>query len=141
MKKDLLPHFAVFFLCLGILAGALILTPPSDEVPSIRLFHISLPGTCVFRSVTGIPCPGCGLARSVVTAMHGEVVKSLEYHRLGFVILVYVFLQFTYRGGVLIFPKIRKRFARFESILDRGIMVLAVLLALNWITVLIPLIL
>lgn len=133
MKQDLLPHIVVFCICLAILAGALILTPPTDDVPFIRLFHIPLPGICVFRSVTGIPCPGCGLARSMVTAIHGGVAKSLEYHRLGFIVLVYLFLQFIYRGGVLIFPNFRKRFARFETILNRGIILLAVILVLNWI--------
>jgi hypothetical protein len=133
MKQDLLPHLVVFCICLAILAGALILTPPTDDIPSVQLFHIPLPGICVFRSVTGIPCPGCGLARSMVIAMHGGVAKSLEYHRLGFIVLIYVFIQFIYRGGALVFPKFLIHFARFEIILNRGIILMALILVLNWI--------
>lgn len=133
MKQELLPHFAVFCVCLGILAGTLILTPPADESSSIRLFHTALPSVCIFRSVTGIPCPGCGLVRSMVSAMHGGVAKSMEYHRLGFIVLAYVFLQFTYRGGVLISSRFQKRIAPFEPILNKGIIFLAALFVLNWI--------
>jgi hypothetical protein len=140
MRQDLFPHLAVFVICSGILAGALILSPASDEVPSIQLWGTPLPGLCVFRCVTGIPCPGCGLARSVVAAIHGGVGNSLEYHRLGLVILLYVFLQFIYRGAVLVFPNFRKSSLRFASILDKGLIILAVLLGLNWIITLILLI-
>ncbi len=140
MRQDLLPHLAVFVICLGILAGAFILRPPSDEVSSIQLFGIPLPGLCVFRSVTGIPCPGCGLARSMVTAVHGGVIRSLEYHRLGFIILAYVFVQFIYRGSVLVFPNFWMRSLRFASLLNKGMIILAVLLGLNWIITLILLI-
>lgn len=73
----------------------------------------------------------------MVTAMHGGVIKSLEYHRLGFITLVYIFLQFIYRGAILVFPKFRKHLARFEAILNKGIIILAVLLVLNWIITLI----
>jgi hypothetical protein len=133
MKQDLLPHLVVFCICLAILAGTLILTPPTDDVPSIQLFHIPLPGICAFRSVTGIPCPGCGLARSMVSALHGGVAKSLEYHRLGIIVLAYVIVQFIYRGSVLVSPDLRKRSARLETILNRGIILLGVVLVLNWI--------
>ena len=37
---------------------------------------------CVFRAVTGLPCPGCGLTHAASSLLRGEVVESLLYHAL-----------------------------------------------------------
>lgn len=139
MKHKLLPHLVIFLICFGILAGGLILTPPKKDSPCVRLGNIPLPGMCMMRSVTGIPCPGCGLLRSMVSAMHGDLARSLEYHRLGVVTLMYVICQFLFRLSVMIFPVVGIRFSRFESYLNRGIILLAVLFGVNWIVTLLQL--
>lgn len=41
------------------------------------------PQLCIFKIMSGIPCPGCGLTRSVVLLMHGDVSGSLFFHPLG----------------------------------------------------------
>lgn len=41
------------------------------------------PQLCVFKIMSGVPCPGCGLTRSVVLLMHGDVSGSLFFHPLG----------------------------------------------------------
>ncbi len=133
MKRDVFPNLVIFVICSAILAGGLILTPPKNESPCIYLGSIPLPGICMFRSVTGIPCPGCGLLRSLVSAMHGNVAKSLEYHRLGLVTLVYIILQFLFRLGIMLFPVLGIRLSRFDSYLNRGIILLAFLFGINWI--------
>jgi hypothetical protein len=45
------------------------------------------PLLCPFRLLTGLPCPGCGMARSVVALAHGDLQGSLFYHPLGFVVV------------------------------------------------------
>ena len=35
---------------------------------------------CVFYSMTGFYCPGCGGTRSVYALLHGNIIKSLYYH-------------------------------------------------------------
>jgi hypothetical protein len=139
MKRNFLPDLVIFTVCFGILSGCLVLTPPKNGSPCVQIGNIPLPGICMFRSVTGIPCPGCGLLRSMVSAMHGDVAKSLEYHRLGLITLVYVALQFLFRLAVLLFPMLGIRFSRFDSLLNRGIILLAVLFGVNWILTLIQL--
>jgi hypothetical protein len=43
---------------------------------------------CPFKMITGFPCPGCGITKSLVYFYEGELLKSLYYHVLGpFVIL------------------------------------------------------
>jgi hypothetical protein len=76
----------------------------------------------------------------MVSAMHGDVVKSLNYHRLGLLALVYVALQFLFRLAVLLFPVLGIRFSRFDSYLNMGIILLAVLFGVNWALTLIQLI-
>ena len=139
MKHNFLSNLVIFLVCFGILLGCLILKPPNNGSPNVRIGNIPLPGICMFRSLTGIPCPGCGLLRSMVSAMHGAVAKSLEYHRLGLITIVYVLLQFLFRLGSMIFPILGIRLSRFDSYLNRGIILLAVLFGINWILTLIQL--
>ena len=43
-----------------------------------------LPGlSCPIRHLTGIPCPGCFLTRSVSMALNGQLSDSLDLHVLG----------------------------------------------------------
>jgi hypothetical protein len=41
------------------------------------------PSLCPFKVITGLPCPGCGLTRSVVALLHGELMTSVYFHPLG----------------------------------------------------------
>ncbi|HEY6142458.1 MAG TPA: DUF2752 domain-containing protein [Flavobacterium sp.] len=38
---------------------------------------------CPFKMLTGFPCPGCGITKSLVYLYEGNVQKSLYYHVLG----------------------------------------------------------
>ena len=38
---------------------------------------------CIVRTVTGVPCPGCGTTRSVIHALHGEVLDAVKSNPLG----------------------------------------------------------
>lgn len=126
-------HLIILVICFGILAGALILNPEDSGTYSLRLGRISLPNICTFRSTTGLPCPGCGLTRSIVAATHGDLNGSLAYHRLGLFTLIYVFIQFVYRLGFFLIPGFWARMARYGKFLNRGIIILAILFGLNWI--------
>jgi len=46
------------------------------------------PSTCPFKIFTGLPCPGCGLTRSAVALLHGDLAGSVFYHPLGAPIVV-----------------------------------------------------
>lgn len=136
MKHSRLPDLVIFLLCFSILVGCLILTPPKNDSPFLRIGNIQLPGMCTFRSLTGIPCPGCGLFRSMVTAVHGKVAKSWEYHRLGFLTILYILCQFFFRLMALLFSDLKIRFSRLDSYLNKGMILLAVLFGVNWIVTL-----
>jgi Protein of unknown function (DUF2752) len=38
---------------------------------------------CPFKMLTGFPCPGCGITKSIIFLYEGNLLKSLEYHILG----------------------------------------------------------
>ncbi|RYU86148.1 DUF2752 domain-containing protein [Mucilaginibacter terrigena] len=35
---------------------------------------------CPFKQLTGLDCPGCGLQRSVIALLHGDIYQSFKYH-------------------------------------------------------------
>jgi hypothetical protein len=43
---------------------------------------------CWFEGATGLPCPGCGMTRSLSCAVRGMFSQSLSYHPFGIFILV-----------------------------------------------------
>ena len=46
------------------------------------------PVVCPFRLLTGLPCPGCGLTRSWVHLMHGQVGAAMTANPFGVVALL-----------------------------------------------------
>ncbi len=40
-------------------------------------------GECGFKHLTGAPCPGCGMTRSVLALLHGGFAESWRLHPLG----------------------------------------------------------
>lgn len=47
---------------------------------------------CPSRLLTDVPCPGCGLTRSVSCAIRGDIHQSWYYHPFGVFFLAAVFL-------------------------------------------------
>ncbi len=43
---------------------------------------------CLFRLMTGYPCAGCGMMRSVEAAVRGHFREAVEWHPLGLVLFV-----------------------------------------------------
>jgi hypothetical protein len=38
---------------------------------------------CPFMLLTGLPCPGCGMTKSLLFLLNGDIQKSLSYHLFG----------------------------------------------------------
>jgi preprotein translocase subunit SecG len=132
-KRYLTPHLIVLSICSVILIGALLLSPAESGEGHLTIGSITLPDTCTFKNLTGLPCPGCGLTRSLVAAAHGDLRDSFHHHRLGLLTLLYVLLQFVFRIGAIAAPALTLRIFGPEKYLNRGIVILAALFLLNWI--------
>lgn len=53
---------------------------------------------CPFKMLTGLPCPGCGITKSLIFLYQGDIGKSFRYHLFGpplvlFCILVVLFMS------------------------------------------------
>lgn len=56
-------------------------------------------GTCSFREHVGIECPGCGLQRSILALLRGDLVESI----LQFPALLLLMAMFAFLGIHLVF--------------------------------------
>lgn len=101
-------------------------------VASVRLrdilyWIIHMP--CMFQTVTGLYCPGCGGTRAVRYLLTGQIGKSLQYHPLVFYTAVVVLAE---AGSAVIARKTGKpeRYLGHEKLL----LYLGVgIILLNWI--------
>ncbi len=41
---------------------------------------------CYFKSIAGIPCPGCGLTRAFLSLLYGDIASAFFYHPLFFMV-------------------------------------------------------
>jgi len=65
---------------------------------------------CWFHSATGLPCPGCGLTRSLSCGIRGLFLESWQYHPLGLAILA----LFIFTAAQSVLPTVhRERLGRF----------------------------
>jgi hypothetical protein len=44
---------------------------------------------CPLKMLSGFPCPGCGITKSLVYFYEGDIYKSLYYHILGPFVIVF----------------------------------------------------
>ena len=47
---------------------------------------------CPFKMITGFPCLGCGITKSLVFLYKGELIKSLGYHLFGLPLVLACFV-------------------------------------------------
>lgn len=81
-----LPAFLIGGITLADLAlGRALLR--ADET-RVYLVGRALDWRCAFRAATGLPCPTCGLSRSVVMSLHGEFARAWSMAPAGPVVVV-----------------------------------------------------
>ncbi|HLE21464.1 MAG TPA: DUF2752 domain-containing protein [Vicinamibacteria bacterium] len=134
-REPAAPHLVILAACGSILLFALLFRPvePGD---SLRIGGTPVPNVCIMKQVSGLPCPGCGLTRSLVAAANGEWARSLSHHRIGILILAYLVLQSVGRLAWLGLPRLREGIRVYCRLLDLGLVPMLLLLFLNWISTL-----
>ena len=51
---------------------------------------------CSLKLMTGLPCPGCGITKSIIALYEGNIYKSLAYHLFGPAVLLYCLMTIFY---------------------------------------------
>ena len=85
--------------------GSLILIPWLAVFLAIQLFGLPgdevlehLPIFCPFNDLTGIPCPGCGMARAFLALAEFDFVRALRFNPFSLPLFaVFVFSAFNVR--------------------------------------------
>jgi hypothetical protein len=95
LRGEVLGHVAILAVCAAVIGLAAILQP-SPEV--VKLFGHAVPPLCLWKAITGVPCPGCGMTRSFAFLAHGDLVEAIEMNAFGPVMFVLVASQIPYRA-------------------------------------------
>ena len=60
---------------------------------------------CPFKLLTGFPCPGCGITKSLVFFYEGDIHKSFSYHILGPFVIAFALLTIIVLSAELVTKK------------------------------------
>jgi hypothetical protein len=72
-------------------------------IPFINISTLnSIPHFCLFEKIVGIPCPVCGVTRSIVSLSEFNIVESFNYNPAGILIVFSLVLQIPLRIIALI---------------------------------------
>jgi hypothetical protein len=44
---------------------------------------------CPFKMLTGFPCPGCGITKSIINCYEGNFLKAIEQHLFGPIVILF----------------------------------------------------
>ncbi len=92
---------------------------------------------CVFYNMTGLPCPGCGLSRSLHSFVHLQPGHALMYHPLGFfgaLGAVFFTLTAVWRAPGRLFERYKHHTAFAMGVLAVALIVFAIV-RIVWISV------
>ena len=120
----------ILLVCSIVVVAALLLEVQAHERVGVTLLGgLQLPGLCMSREIFGISCPGCGLTRSFVYLVHGQIEASYRAHRVGPLFAILIALQLPYRLWSLCWSQYRWPFVTCWNWIAIS---LIVILVLNW---------
>jgi hypothetical protein len=125
-------HWSMLIVATVVIMASFLLHVRNGEQVVVPILNAPLPGTCTFRAVTGLPCPGCGLTRSFISMGHGRLTDAWHYNPAGFFFFLVVVFQLPYRTYQL--WRIRRglqeyRFLRFDTWV---LLALVAILLIQW---------
>lgn len=100
--------------------------------------HQAASTICLFKSVTGIPCPSCGITRSVLLLLQGDIMQALLINPLGIlamalllIIPIWILLDLVRNKTSMLFV-----YTQSEELIRKQKLIyipLITLIAINWI--------
>ncbi len=119
-------HIGALLLSILVLAACLSLEVSSPTQVSVPWIGVTLPGTCLWREVFGVDCPGCGMTRCFVSLAHGDVAAGWAFHPTGLLLFAALIYQIPYRTLQII----RLAKGRHEMHHDRMVVCCGIVVAL-----------
>jgi hypothetical protein len=97
-RRDIGYHLTYLVMAAAVLCAALALQIRADGHVVTPIYNIELPGSCWFKHLTGIGCPGCGLTRCFICLAHGNLVQAWHFNPAGLLLFPVVLTQIPYRA-------------------------------------------
>ena len=116
-------HANILFSNIFIILAFFSLHSCSDQLASI-------PHVCVFQKVLGIPCPGCGITRSLFSIVNGDMFLAWQYNPTGLLIFLFILMQIPLR---IIALKFQNTAEMISKISRTGSIIVICLLFLVWV--------
>lgn len=70
---------------------------------AILLIHGKIAIACVFYEITGLYCPGCGITRSILSLIDGDIYQAFRYNPIIFIdiplIIITSIIDFIYKDN------------------------------------------
>ncbi len=126
-------HWVFLVLATLVMLASFSFRVRNGEQVIVPLIDKPLPGTCTFRNVTGVPCPGCGLTRSFISIGHGQWLDAWHYNPAGFVFFAMIAFQIPYRIYQIFRIRRGRHQHRFRYLDNWVLIVLVIALVLQWI--------
>ncbi len=103
-----------------------------------RSAHAAIPSVCLFKEVTGLPCPSCGTTRSLLLLIRGQFRESFMMNPFGMVLALalVVIPLWIMVDTISRSDSFYRRYVQMEHLLshNRVLAVFAVaIVALNWV--------
>jgi hypothetical protein len=100
----------------------------------VRFFPVmtALAPSCVFKGLTGIPCPTCGGTRAAVHLASGDVIASLGMNPLAATVLIFGILCFFYSALTFLFNIQRINLVITDHEKNAARLILIATAAINW---------
>ena len=83
-----------------LLHGAMLATPVALLIAHSR-FHVNALGICVFKAISGVDCPACGITHSAMAMVSGHMRDAFRLHPAGPMVVVIVGIMVLYLAVVL----------------------------------------
>lgn len=72
-------------------------------IMAILLIHGKIAIACVFYEITGLYCPGCGITRSILSLIDGNIYQAFRYNPIIFIdiplIMITSIIDFIYKDN------------------------------------------
>lgn len=88
---------------------------------------------CVFKNLTGYPCPGCGMTRSTISLFKGHFIQSIMWNPLAIIVNIMAITALIWMVYDLIIKK--PSFDKFSKIKLHPVylIIIALIVLANWI--------
>lgn len=78
------------------------------------LFVLNIPVTCIFKSVTGISCPACGMTRAFISILHLNFLNAFLLNILSIPLFIFICISVI----IMIIEIFRNKFNYIPKLLN-----------------------